>query len=333
MDAALATAAADLATATTVCAATPPTPSTCADAQALVLTDETTVQRLQQLVASQESQLDRLLSTAAKQTSASSRSGSGSTSGSSSGGSTVSAARLAADQAAVDAAEADVALARQNLHQAVVTSPIAGVVSSVGLTVGSTATAGSSSSAIGVVDPTTHTVSVPVDVAKVPLVKVGQQATVVPDGTGSQLPATVSYVAPAPSTAGGSSYLVRLTFAGSPTGLYDGVQAAVSIAVAGATGLAVPTSAVGHLGSISYVQVVDGTTTRRTLVTVGAVGAEYTQVTQGLTAGQQVVLANVDEPIPTSTLTGRFGRFAGAGGLGGLGGTGGFVTAPGPGRD
>ena len=62
-------------------------------------------------------------------------------------------------------------------------------------------------------------------------------------------------------------------------------------------------------------------------------GPQYTQVTRGLSSGQQVVLANIDEPIPTSTLNGRFGRLAGAGGggLGGLGGAG-FVGVPGPGR-
>jgi RND family efflux transporter MFP subunit len=312
-----------------------PAPTTCAEAQALVLGDEKAVQRLQQSVARQEAQLDRLLASAARQSSSASRSGTSGSGASSSAGSTttVSAARLAADQAAVDAAQAQVAVAEQNLAQAVLISPIDGVVSSVGLTAGSTATAGSSSSAVDVIDPDAHTVVVSVDVSKVPLVKVGQRATVVPDGTSQQLAATVSYVAPAPSTSGGSTYPVRLAFTSAPAGLHDGIQAAVSLVVAQATGLAVPTSAVGHLGQVSYVLVSSGSTARRQLVSVGAVGPQYTQVTKGLSAGQQVVIANIDEPIPTSTLNGRFARFAGAGGggLGGLGG-GGFVAVPGPGR-
>jgi len=356
-DAALATATADLATATTLCGPTPTTPpapttpapttpgapttppappTTCAQAQALVLADETKVQQLQTGVSQQEAQLDKLLATALK---SASRTSSASSTGSTSRATTtttVSAARLAADQAAVDAAEAQVAVARENLAQAVLTSPMDGVVSSVGLTVGSTATAGSASSAVDVIDPDSHQVTVDVDVTKVPLVKVGQHATVVPDGTSTPLAATVSYVAAVPATSGGTSYEVRLAFTTPPTGLHDGIQAAVALVVAQATGLAVPTSAVGHLGSISYVLVAEGSTTKRQLVSVGAVGTRYTLVTRGLTAGQRVVLANLDEPIPTNSLTNRFGRFAGAGtgGLGGLGG-GGLVVGGGgaaPGR-
>ncbi|MFI5100392.1 MAG: efflux RND transporter periplasmic adaptor subunit, partial [Actinomycetes bacterium] len=231
------------------------------------------------------------------------------------------------------AADAELAVARQNLVQAVIVSPFDGVVSAVGLTVGQTATAGSASSAVDVIDPVSHTVSIAVDVAKIPLVKVGQKATVVPDGSGTALAATVSYVAVAPSTSGGSSYLVRLTFGGTPAGLRDGIQAAVTLVVAQASdALSVPTSAVSHLGSLTYVTVLDAGTPRRTIVTVGAVGPLYTQITRGLTAGQQVVLADVDAAIPTSTLNNRFARFAGAGGLGGLGGTGGFVPGAVPGR-
>jgi HlyD family secretion protein len=70
------------------------------------------------------------------------------------------------------------------------------------------------------------------------------------------------------------------------------------------------------------------------VVTVGAVGSEYTEITKGLSAGQQVVLANLDEAIPTNSFTNRFGRFAGggAGGLGGLGGGGFVVSGGGPAR-
>jgi multidrug efflux pump subunit AcrA (membrane-fusion protein) len=356
VDAALARTSADLAVATSLCttgsssptptpsptpgAGTTPAPTTCADAQALVLTDETTVQKLQQALAQQESQLDRMLTAALRQASAAQQSSGGTSSGSNGGGSTgsggsgstaVSSSQLAADQAAVDAAEAQVAVARQNLRQAVITSPLTGVVATVGVTVGGSVSAGSSTSAVQVIDTTAHIVTVGVDVTKVPLVKAGQHATVVPDGTSQELTGTVSYVAAAPSSSGGSTYEVRLTLDSAPADLRSGIQAAVTIVVTEATGLAVPTSAVGHLGSVAYVIVAEGGTTSRQVVTVGAVGAQYTQVTKGLNAGQQVVLANVDEAIPSSTQNNRFSRFAGAGGLGGLGG-GGFVVGGGPGR-
>jgi multidrug efflux pump subunit AcrA (membrane-fusion protein) len=280
-------------------------------------------------VSKQESALDRLI---AGSSGGGSRSGSGSTSSASSAGSgtgTVSAAQLAADQAAVDAAVAQLALAEQNLVQATIVSPIDGMVSSVGLTAGTQVAAGSSSSAIGVINPDGHAVTLSVDVTKIPEVRVGDAATVVPDGSTAALPAVVSYVAVAPGSSGSSAYSVQLSFTGHPTGLRDGIQAAVTLVTAQAAGsLSVPTSAVYHLGSLTYVLVMTGSTTTRHFVTVGGVGALYTQVTKGLSAGQLVVLADVSAAIPTSTTSSRFARFAagvgaGAGGLGGTGLTGG----------
>jgi len=80
----------------------------------------------------------------------------------------------------------------------------------------------------------------------------------------------------------------------------------------------------------------------RTLVKTGLSGTLATQVTSGLTAGQQVVLADLSIALPTNTTNARrFGVGGGttgglggaAGGLGGAGlgaatGTGGAVFAP-----
>jgi HlyD family secretion protein len=122
---------------------------------------------------------------------------------------------------------------------------------------------------------------------------------------------------------------VQLAFTSTPTKLRDGVQAAVTITTAQTVNaLAVPTSAVNHRGTIDYVLVLNGSTTKMQIITLGAVGALYTQVTGGLTAGQRVVLANPNTPIPTSTVTGRIARITGGassttGLLGGTSGTGG----------
>jgi multidrug efflux pump subunit AcrA (membrane-fusion protein) len=65
------------------------------------------------------------------------------------------------------------------------------------------------------------------------------------------LAARVSYIAAAPTTAGSSAYNVQLAFTANPTTLRDGIQAAVTITTAQATGaLAVPTSAVNHRGAL-----------------------------------------------------------------------------------
>jgi HlyD family secretion protein len=53
-------------------------------------------------------------------------------------------------------------------------------------------------------------------------------------------------------------------------------------------------------------------------VTVGAVGAEWTEITDGLESGQVVVLADLDEPLPgaatDSSESGSGGELRGTGG-------------------
>jgi RND family efflux transporter MFP subunit len=314
----------------------------------LVLSDESRLFALEQNVSSQETVLDKLISSAASAgTTGAGTSSAGKATGTPSAakaptgtasaakaptgtasagtssatkttgtsGSTtvaVSAAQLAADQAAVDAANANLVLAQQQLSQASIVSPFTGVVSSVGLTVGQQATAGSSTTAIDVIDPTGHSVTLSIDVTKIPQVKVGEKATVVPDGSLIPLAATVSYIAAAPATSGSTAYSVQLAFNSDPTTLRDGIQASATITTSQAVNaLAVPTSAVNHLGSLSYVLVPNGTSATMQRVTVGSVGAIYTQVTSGLKAGQKVVLANPATPIPTSTVTSRVSRITG----------------------
>jgi hypothetical protein len=325
-------------------------PATCVQAQQLVLGDETQLFTLQQRLSGQESALDKLISSSAASTGAtgagtpsvgkaataapsvtkapavatsatrtptvatSEETPSATKAAGATGSATVvvSAAQLAADQAAVDAANANLVLAQQQLSQASIVSPFTGVVSSVGLTVGQQATAGSSTDAVDVIDPTGHGVTLSVDVTKIPQVKIGEVATVIPDGSLVPLAATVSYIAAAPATSGSTAYNVQLAFNSDPTTLRDGIEASAIITTSQAVNaLSVPTSAVNHLGSLSYVLVLNGSSAKIQRVTVGSVGAIYTQVISGLTIGQKVVLANPATPIPTSTVTSRVARVTG----------------------
>ena len=312
-------------TATSTATATD-TSTNCAQAQQTVLLDESHLFTLQQGMAGQETAFNKLLASHATSTgtasagttagvTASAAAATATHSSTGSAGSTtpaVSAAQVAADQAAIDASKASLAVAQQQLNQATIVSPYTGVVSSVGLTVGQQATAGSTTTAVDVIDPTGHGVTLSVDVTKIPQVKVGDKATVVPDGSATPLATTVSYVAAAPATTGSTAYTVQLAFVSNPTTLRYGIQAAVTITTAqAANALAVPTSAVNHRGALDYVLVPNGSTTKAQPITVGAVGAVYTQVTQGLTAGQKVVLANPNQAIPTNTITGRIARITG----------------------
>ncbi len=290
-------------------------PTTCAQAQQLVLSDESQLFSLQQGVSGKVSALDQLITSAASTATSSAAPATAKasvTTGTGPATVAVSAIQLVAFQAAVDAALASLTVAQQQLSQATIVSPFTGVVSSVGLTVGQQAAAGSATAAVDVIDPNGHSVTLSVDVTKIPQIKVGQKATVMPDGSSTPLAASVSYVAAAPTTASSTAYNVQLAFTTNPTTLRDGIQAAVTVTTADAANvLAVPSSAVNHRGAAAYVLVLNGSATTARTITVGAVGAIYTQVTSGLTPGQRVVLANPNTPIPSNTITGRIARITG----------------------
>jgi hypothetical protein len=76
----------------------------------------------------------------------------------------------------------------------------------------------------------------------------------------------------------------------------------------------VPTSAV-HGQSPATVTVLAGTQSSPREVTVGIVGPLRTQITGGLTAGEQVVLADLDAPLPSAD--DQTGPGGGPGGIGG----------------
>jgi trimeric autotransporter adhesin len=203
-------------------------------------------------------------------------------------------------------------VAQQNLAAATIRSPIAGTVAAVGIQPGDPVPANSSTATIEVIGAGPHVVTVSIDVTKIPSIKAGQPATVLPDGGTGTLPATVTSVGVAPSTTGGTAYPVTLSFTGTPPDVRDGIGAAVTITTArAADALAVPTTAVTRTAAGDFVTVLADGKTRRTPVRVGAVGTDYTQITQGISAGATVVLADLDEAVPASSTSTRFGPRAG----------------------
>jgi hypothetical protein len=101
--------------------------------------------------------------------------------------------------------------------------------------------------------------------------------------------------------------------------LFNGAGASVSITVGQVDGvLTVPSSAVKTVGSQSSVQVLTNGVPTTTAVTLGAIGNDLTQIVSGITAGQQVVIADLSAALPTATTTAA----AGAGVVAGLGGAG-----------
>ena len=345
--------AADLAQAQSICGTsgtptttpTTPDPTGCAAALAKASADEQKVSKDQQTVAIDETALANALAAAASSpstpgstptggtggsgasgsTGKSSPSSSGGTGGSGSGAggasnstssASNSAQQIASDQAAIDAAQATLIEAQQQLNDAQLTSPINGTIASVGVTVGDTVSAGSSTSVFVIIGTQSYQVTGTLTSTQVQSVKVGYPAQVAVDGTTGTLAGTVAQVGPVQSSSSGYTYPVVVALPTSARGLYAGSTANASIRTSEVKDvLALPTSAVMTRGTRSYVLVLSSGSPVEKTIKVGIIGDIYTQVRSGLHLGSSVVLADYSEPVPSSN-TATVGGFGGAGGFG-----------------
>lgn len=227
-------------------------------------------------------------------------------------GGVASAATILADQAAVAAAQAEVAVAQAALPFGTLTSPLAGTVAAVSLAPGDTVGASSSTAVVTVLAGDGHTVTTAVGLADIDLVAVGQTATVTTPSTDASLTGTVSSIGVLDvSTTSEPSYTVEIALDATQERLFDGASAQVVVQVAGVDDvLTVPTSAVRTADGATTVQVLDGDAPTTAEVEVGAVGAERTEILSGLSEGDEVVLADLDQPVEGasgSTSTGLSG--------------------------
>ncbi len=256
-------------------------------------------------------------------------SGSGAASGGAAGGSgstgssgtTATAADLASAQADVDTAKSALASAKADLQAATLTAPFDGTIMAVDVAAGDEASTSDTAFVLIGEGDTTATLSVPVD--DLSAVKVGQQATVTP-GTGDPVDAEVTAIGLVPESSdeqsSSTTYRVTVRVDGdiaTPEG------AGVSVALVTATAadvVTVPTTAVTRrtatAGTVLVVK--DGEATR-TQVTLGAMGGARIAVTEGLTSGQEVVIADLDAALPSSDSSSTTRSFGG-----GMGGAGGF---------
>jgi len=264
--------------------------------------------------------------------------------GLSSGTGQSSASRAVTDQAAVTNAEAALSSAQADLTSATLKSSIGGTVGSVSLVKG----ASSQGKSVVIVGTGAVEVTVNVPLASIGTVHVGQKANVTPQGATSIAAGSVTSISLLPSTSSSSTGTGSGTGQGtsttsSPTypvvvlvpdalpALATGSRADVSLLIGTvSTVLTVPNSALTPLakGQAMAVTLKNGVATAA-LVKTGYAGTLTTQVTSGLSAGQQVVLADLNTALPTNTTSPR--RFGVAGGsAGGLGGAG-FGGGPLPG--
>jgi multidrug efflux pump subunit AcrA (membrane-fusion protein) len=317
-----------------------PAAVTCLAATQRVLAAETTLLQAQEALSGRltalAGALAQAVAAAAKSSSGGGASGGhpaspGGTGGSGGGGGgPVSAAQLAADQASADAAAAQVTVAQQDLDAATLVSPISGTVVTVSVTPGAAEAAGAAAFVIAGLDA--YEVVAQVPVTDLPQLKTGQRASVLPDGTSTPLSGSVVSIGLIPDSTGSPvTYPVTIGLAGQPSGLLPGSYAGVTITTARSSGVSVPTSAVHRSGHQATVIVYAGDKARVAKVTVGTVGPVMTRIIAGLRAGEQVVLANLSQPLPgnnpASQGPGPGGRFFG--GQFPAGGSINFVAPPG----
>ena len=226
-----------------------------------------------------------------------------------------SAADLVADQKAIDAASAAVAVANQNLAAATIVSPIDGTIEAVDITPGDVVTAASTTSTVRVVGGAGYEVTAIVGVDKLADVKLGQAATVTPDATSRHLRGQVVAIG-APRTANGSTTYPVSIGLDDDSSLRNGTVAQVAIVTGAAQAqLAVPTSAVHVETGRAFVYVANGSQTKAVDVVVGVIGKKWTQIKSGLTAGQGVVIADLNAALPGSATTSSNSNQKGNGGV------------------
>lgn len=211
---------------------------------------------------------------------------------------------LSTSEAAVAAAQAGLAIAREALADTSLVSPIAGEVGAVNLTVGESAV-GSATASRGVTVVPTGGFEVEAAFAESDAadLEVGQAAEVTFEGlpgvTSSGRVLSVDPVATTSATNNLVTFTVRIALDDVPPGLRQGMTATVSVTTKVAQNvLAVPQSAITAIGDSNTVEVAnaDGTTTR-VEVTTDVQGDVLTEITSGLTEGQELV-------IPTASTSG-----------------------------
>jgi HlyD family secretion protein len=250
---------------------------------------------------------------------------------------TVTAETLLADKAAIALAEQRLTMAEQALATNTISAPVSGIVAAVAIAAGDSVEAASESAVITVLADGGYVVETTLPLTDVRSTAVGQSADVTLEGDSEALVGTVSSIGVLDvSETSTPSYAVTIALDDTEAEPLTGTVASLEIAAASATdALVVPTSAVHVSGSEATVDVLVDGTARSQPVDVGAVGADYTEIVDGLDEGTLVVLADLsaeiatDEDDTSSGLTGIGGSEGGGGAGGPTGGAPAGGTPPG----
>lgn len=201
---------------------------------------------------------------------------------------------IAAQQAQVDAAAANVQLYDAQIHNAIVTAPFSGTVSSVRVKAGDIVAANTPAVSLnpeGALQITLYLSEV--DAAKV---AVGNKATVTLDAYGLAQPfeSTVVTIDRSPTMQNGTAtYKTTLQFASADPHITSGATANVTIVAAQKNNaLVIPKSAVLQNNGQSFVLLQSGSTFVQRQIQTGIEGTGTVEVVSGLTASDRFLISN-----------------------------------------
>lgn len=209
------------------------------------------------------------------------------------------AEELALGEEAIKQAQAAVQQAELDLKNAVITAPFDGVVGSVGASVGEQISAGAAMFTL--VDPKAVRVDVSVAEIDVGKVAVGKPAQVTFDALpGQRLPGKVVAIGPTATVQQGVvSYLVSIAVEAEDVSLPPGLTASASIIFDQKDGaLMVPNRAVRTEGRNRVVEVLVGDKTETRPIQIGMSNEQFTEVVDGLSEGEQVVIKPTSSTMP-----------------------------------
>ena len=219
----------------------------------------------------------------------------------------------------VEQAKQSLELAQQSLEQArkelgneILTAPWDGVVASVGAKVGDTfySSAGAGTVIVHLIDPTALELPVQVDEIDIPKIKLNQRATVSPDALpGVKLEGSVTAISATPATGSGVvlyDVTIDLTVP-EGTDLKIGMSATASIGIEKRSNvLLLPTRAIKQdMQGNPIVMIQAGEQLQPRPVVTGLSNGLWTEIVEGLSEGETVVVEMSTEAQPSPAPTGR----------------------------
>lgn len=202
---------------------------------------------------------------------------------------------LEAAQAQVDQAQANVAVIDAQVRDLEIVAPVSSVITNTTGTVGEVV--GPDANVVELMPQNALQVKVNVSEDNIVNVHVGNPVRIELDAfpAGTTFAGTVSEIDPAETIIGGAVYYqTSIVFGQHYNGVKSGMTANVWVQTGTASStLMVPASALTQTNGQTFVQVVEGDTTTKQLVTTGLKGQDgMVQILSGLSEGQQVVTGN-----------------------------------------